>query len=193
MNVQGVPKQADKSKVLNHIKKLHFLGCQFDQTDHKCWLFDTYYKDSWIFSYKRQYEEVFGNNAKSVKFSYRDCLDHNGTSGHLICLKIFTFSRYSPTTLNMASKWRKLSSLVKIRKMSIPKLWFSAFLPKNVSSSNLIFYWNIHKSWLKYSNSQILWSVWTSREPKKCQLWLCFSTLLLSSCFGTPCICQYLI
>ena len=40
---QGVSKQADKSKVLKHIKIMHFLGCQFDQSDHKCWLFDNLY------------------------------------------------------------------------------------------------------------------------------------------------------
>ena len=45
-HVQGVPKQADKSKVLKLIKKLHFLGSQNDQTDHKCWLFDSLYEDS---------------------------------------------------------------------------------------------------------------------------------------------------
>ena len=55
-------------------KNLHFLGSQNDQTDHKCWLFDSLYEDSWIFSYKWQYLELIGKNAKSVKFSYWDCL-----------------------------------------------------------------------------------------------------------------------
>ena len=42
--IQGVPKQVDKSKVLKHIKKMHFLGCQFDKSDRKCWLFDDFIK-----------------------------------------------------------------------------------------------------------------------------------------------------
>ena len=62
--IQGVPKQEDKSKVLKHIQKMHFMGCQFDKTDHKCWLFDNLYSDSWLLSYFRNYEVLIAINGK---------------------------------------------------------------------------------------------------------------------------------
>ena len=122
--IQGVPKQADKSKVIKHIKNLPFLGCLNNQTDHQCWLFDISYKDSWIFSYNSHYDALICNNAKSVKFSYWDCLQPLWYFWIFHYLKTLTFSRYSSTMLNMTSNLR-----------------FSAFLPENVSSSYLMFYW----------------------------------------------------
>ena len=74
--ITGVPKQADKCKVIKLIKNMSLLGCQYNQTDHKCWLFDISYKDSWIFSNNSHYGALICNNAKAVKFSYWDCLQN---------------------------------------------------------------------------------------------------------------------
>ena len=68
-------KKRDKTHLL-----VVFFGCQYNKTDHKCWLYDSQYDFSGIFSYNAQYETLIGNNAKSIKFSY--CYNVNGTSGH---------------------------------------------------------------------------------------------------------------
>ena len=44
--VKGVPKQADKRKVLKLNQNLHFLDCLYVQADHKIWLFDYFCQDS---------------------------------------------------------------------------------------------------------------------------------------------------
>ena len=58
-------KKRDKTHLL-----VVFFGCQYNKTDHKCWLYDSQYDFSGIFSYNGQFEALIGNNAKSVKISY---------------------------------------------------------------------------------------------------------------------------
>ena len=58
--------------MLKPIQKLHFMGSLFDQTDHKCWLFDIWYYDSWIFSYNSNLGKPsikkFVNNQMALDF-----------------------------------------------------------------------------------------------------------------------------
>ena len=44
--IQGVPKQADKSKVLKLKQNLHFFDYLYAEADHKIWLFDYLCQDS---------------------------------------------------------------------------------------------------------------------------------------------------
>ena len=139
MLIQGVPKQADKSKVIKHIKNLQFLGCQYNQNDRKCWLFDISYEDSWIFSYNSHYESVFDNNAKSVKFCYWDCLGLLWWFWSFYYLKNIHILKVFTNNAKYDLKSGKIFIFVKNGIISTPKLWFSAFSPENVSPSYWMF------------------------------------------------------